>query len=238
MEPQLFSLLDCLPPNPDTKTYGFYLLNISQLCPFLFFPSYWLSQGPQGLLPGPLRLPTLPHLSYMWHILLSSHPSFHLYGKSLCPVIFEKPQYDMIVTSSSQPHPLKPFWFCTTCRIKLKMSSGGPLQSGTVYLPFPSLDHEPLEGRVWVLSRLCSLCIWRREGAPFISFNYLLFLKPAPEASHSDFQPRALFGHTRQHSIISNRKDVLHLEFLDLQRLAWERVEKFSTGGWVMLWQI
>lgn len=124
---------------------------------FLFFPSYWLSQGPQGLLPGPLHLPTLPHLSCLWHILLSSHPSFHLYGKSLCPVIFEKPKYDMIFTSSSQPHPLKSFWFSTACRIKLKMSTRGPLQSGTVYLPFSSWDREPLEGRVWVLSRLCIL---------------------------------------------------------------------------------
>lgn len=114
------------------------------------------------------------------------------------------------------------------------MSTGGPLQSGTVYLPFPSLDYEPLVGRVWVLSRLC---IRRQEGAPFISLKYLMFLKPAPEASHSDFQPKALFGHTRQHSINSNRKDELHLEFLDLQRLAWERPEKFSTGSWVMLWQ-
>jgi len=66
---------------------------LSQVC--------WLRRGPQGLLPGPLYLPTSCEL---WETLPPSH-AFCLYGRSLYPVILEKPKYDRRVTSSPHPHP-------------------------------------------------------------------------------------------------------------------------------------
>ena len=49
---------------------------------------------------SPVHTPKLPHLIWM----ISNTFSFDLCGRSHCPVIFEKPKYTIIFTSSPQPH--------------------------------------------------------------------------------------------------------------------------------------
>lgn len=62
----------CLPPNPDTKTCGFDLLNIFQLCPLLFFPT---SLG----LARVLRVSCLDHYTSLAYLIwvICDTSSFH-----------------------------------------------------------------------------------------------------------------------------------------------------------------
>lgn len=70
------------------------------------------------------------------------------------------------------------------------------LWMGSCLLAFPLFRPQAPGGQGLVLSHLC---IPKGYGAPLISVKYLMFLKPALEARHSDFQLRALFGYTRQY---------------------------------------
>lgn len=82
------------------------LLICSQFC--------WLRRDPQGLLPGPLYLPTS---SELWQTLPPSH-SFWLYGRSLYRVILQKPKYDRISPPTSHRSPSGVPTECSWRRIK------------------------------------------------------------------------------------------------------------------------
>lgn len=75
---------------------------------------------------SPVQTPKLPHLIWM----ISNTVSFHLCGRSQSCDLWKAQIYCNIhIISPASPH-LKAFLFSTAYRTKLKLSTGGILQSG------------------------------------------------------------------------------------------------------------